>query len=164
MSDSLYDKLRETGWRRKLTPSEEAQLRAWLADHPEARADWQVEAMLSESLDRLPDAPVPTNFTARVLQAVQRESSTVRRRGWTWRWSWRSLLPKAAVAALVCGVAIFGILSSVASTKRTKLAQSVAAVSEVSSLPAPDILEDFDAIRQLNAAPRPDNELLALMQ
>ncbi len=164
MSDSLYDKLRETGWRRKLTPSEEAQLRAWLADHPEARADWQVETMLSESLGRLPDAPVPTNFTARVLQAVQRESSAVRRRGWTWRWSWRSLLPKAAVAALVCGAAIFGILSSVASTKRTKLAQSVAAVSEVSSLPAPDILEDFDAIRQLNAAPRPDNELLALMQ
>ena len=95
MSDSLYDKLRETGWRRKLTASEEAELRAWLAAHPESRADWQVEAVLNESLGRLPDAPVPSNFTARVLQAVQRESVSSRRRGLAWRWSWRSLLPKA---------------------------------------------------------------------
>jgi hypothetical protein len=45
-----------------------------------------------------------------------------------------------------------------------QLAKSVAAISEVSSLPGPEILKDFDAIRQLTPTPPPDTELLALLQ
>ena len=40
-SDPIYDQLRELSWRRKLTGAEEARLRAWLAAHPEAQADWE---------------------------------------------------------------------------------------------------------------------------
>ena len=58
MNDSVYDHLRELSWRRKLTTSEELQLRAWLAAHPEAQADWEDEARLNEMLGLLPDAPV----------------------------------------------------------------------------------------------------------
>ena len=85
-NDPIYNRLRELSWRRELTAAEEAELRAWLAAHPEAQADWEAEAGLNEALRQLPDAPVPSNFTARVLQAVEREAALrERRRGARWR-------------------------------------------------------------------------------
>ena len=48
--------------------------------------------------------------------------------------------------------------------KSQRLAKSVATVSQVASLPGPDVLKDFDAIQQLNRSPAPDTELLALLQ
>ena len=106
-NDPIYNRLRELSWRRKLTAAEAAELQAWLAAHPEARADWEAEAGLNEALGRLPDAPVPSNFTARVLQAVEREAAAELRRRRTWqvwlRWRW---LPKAAVAAVVLGAGL----------------------------------------------------------
>ena len=74
-NDPIYNRLRELSWRRRLTGPEEAELRAWLSAHPEAQADWDAEAGLNASLCQLPDAPVPNNFTARVLHAVEREAA-----------------------------------------------------------------------------------------
>ncbi len=71
-NDGSFSRLRETSWRRKLTETEAAELRTRLAADPAARADWEVESALNAALDRLPAAPVPTNFTARVMQAVDR--------------------------------------------------------------------------------------------
>ena len=73
-NDAFLSLLRESSWRRKLTEAEQAELRAYLAAHPDARADWEMESALNAALTRLPDAPVPSNFTARVLQAVEREA------------------------------------------------------------------------------------------
>jgi len=160
MKDPVYNQLREQSWRRKLTDAEEAELRAWLAAHPELRADWEAEAGLSEILGRLPDAPVPTNFTARVLQAVERESaaaSPARVRSWK---SWRLLLPKAAMAAMAIG---FGLLAyqHYQTEKRVELARNVAAVSDIVAASNPDVVRDFDPIRRLGQTPTPDEELLA---
>src|SRR5262245_543785 len=105
MNDPL--KLQEAGWRRKLTPAEEAELQAWLAKHPEAQADWKAEVGLNEGLRGLPDAPMPSNFTARVLQAVEREEAAAGRPALTWKSTWNWLLPKAAFVAAVFGVALF---------------------------------------------------------
>ena len=69
-----FDSLREKSWRRKLTAGEEASLREWLAEHPEAKRDWEKDLQLTEALEKLPDVPVPSNFTARVLEAIERES------------------------------------------------------------------------------------------
>jgi anti-sigma factor RsiW len=164
MNDPLYHKLREAGWRRKLASAEQAELRAWLASHPEAQTDWEAELRLTQTLRRLPDAPVPSNFTARVLAAVEREDAGARRKRPTgWKWAWRSLLPRVALAAVVLGVGWFAYHESRAA-KRLELAQSVAAVADVRSLPSPEILQDFEAIRQLNPTPAPDEELLALLK
>ena len=164
-NDPIYNRLRELSWRRKLTSTEEAEWRAWLAAHPEAQADWQAETGLNEGLSRLPDAPVPSNFTARVLQAVEREAvAEVRRPQGNWlTWLWLRWLPKAALAAVIVGA---GLLSfhQIQAAHRKKLVESVAAVSAVSSLPGPDILKDFDAIRALDQAPGPDEQLLAVLQ
>ena len=64
--DSVHERLREILWRRPLTAAEAAELRAWLAAHPDAAADWATEQQLSRAVRRLADAPVPSNFTARV--------------------------------------------------------------------------------------------------
>jgi hypothetical protein len=158
-----FAKLRETSWRRELTPAEKAEARAWLKEHPEALASWEAEVGLSRALDRLPDVPVPSNFTARVLQAVQREVIAEVRQTGGRRWNWRSFLPKAGIAAAFAVVTLLSFREAVAA-KRLHLAKSVSTVSEVASLPSPEILKDFDAIRQLNPTPPPDIELLALLK
>jgi hypothetical protein len=107
---------------------------------------------------------VPSNFTARVLQAVELESATAQRRPESkWKWMWQPLLPRTAFAALVLGIGFLSFHEARAA-RRMQLAKSVAAISEVSSLPGPEILKDFDAIRQLTPTPPPDTELLALLQ
>jgi len=164
-NDPLYHHLRELSWRRKLTPAEAAELQAWLAAHPEARENWEAEAGLNEALGRLPDAPVASNFTARVLQAVERETASERRRRQRkWRFAeWLRWLPRAAVAMVILGVGLISF-RRVRSPHYRSLVQSVAAVSRVSSLPSPEILEDFDAIRVSNPTPAADEELLAVLK
>lgn len=162
--DPLYNRLRELSWQRKLTSAEEAQLRGWLAVHPEAQADWESDAGLSELLNRLPDAPLPTNFTARVVRIVEGDAAaTSRWRGSLWT-GWLRWLPKAAVAVIVLGAGLLSYQQARLDYQRKDLAMSVEAVSEVASLPSPKILEDFDAIRALAPAPAADDELLALLK
>ena len=48
--------------------------------------------------------------------------------------------------------------------ERKRLAESVAVVANVTSLPSPEVLQDFDAIRESNRAVTPDQELLAVLQ
>ena len=164
-NDPTYNRLRERSWRGKLSTTEESELRCWLAAHPEAQAEWEAERGLNTALGRLPEAPVPSNFTARVMQAVERETVIAGRPplgDWlTWlRTRW---MPKVAFAAVVVGA---GLLSyqGVQTSYRKKLVESVAAVSAVSSLPSPEILQDFDAIKALNPAPAPDEQLLKMLQ
>ena len=164
-NDPIFNHLRELSWRRKLTGAEEAELRAWLAAHPEAQADWEAEAGLSAALGRLSNVPVPSNFTARVLQAAGREAAAELRRGERTGPFWRRLrwLPKVAFAAIVLGTGLVSYRQFRA-VRFAEYAHSVAAVSDVSSLPSPEILKDFDAIRASNANPLPDENLLAVLQ
>src|SRR5579859_1215321 len=107
MNASDYNHLRETGWRRKLTPVEQEQARDYLAAHPEIVEDWELEAGLNRVLQALPEAVVPSNFTARVLQAVARETAApthARKSRWmAWRWSF-GWAPRMAMAAILLGV------------------------------------------------------------
>ena len=75
INDPVYQKLREMSWRRKLEPREEALLSEWLAAHPEIQPDWESETSLTELLTALPNVPVASNFTQRVLTAARREAS-----------------------------------------------------------------------------------------
>jgi hypothetical protein len=165
-NDPTYNRLRELSWRRKLTAVEAAELRAWLAAHPKAQTDWETEAGLNEALGRLPDAPVPSNFTARVLQGVERDRAAQlrgRRRKWqVWlRWRW---LPKAAVAAVILGAGLVSYQQVANVARRAEYARSVAVVSEVASLPGLETLKDYDAILVSNPIPSADEELLVALQ
>jgi len=164
MNESDYNLLREKSWRRKLTAAEEAERRAWLADHPESVTDWESEVRLIEALNQLPEASVPTNFTARVLQAVEREASAENRpRVSRWSWLLRSLLPKAAAIAVVLAVGLLTYHEHRAE-RRAEVMQGVKVVAGVSSLPGPEIIQDFDTIQRMGNTTGPDPELIALMK
>jgi anti-sigma factor RsiW len=163
-TDPSYDKLREISWRRKLTSAEERELREWLAAHPEAQETFALETGLTEALGRIPSVPVASNFTARVLQAVERDAMT-EGRGQKSRWNlWRRLprwLPKVASATIVVTAATSAYLYNYSVEARQKdLVQRVAKMP----LPSPEILTNFDAIRIVSATPAPDEQLLALFK
>lgn len=160
-----FNNLRETSWQRKLTPAEEAELRNWLAAHPEAREAWESDAALNRVLERLPEVKVSSNFTARVLQTVELETAAAARAAADSKrkWFWWSFLPKTALASVFVVMGVMAVREA-RLEKSQRLAKSVATVSQVASLPGPDVLKDFDAIQQLNRSPAPDTELLALLQ
>ena len=162
--DPVYNRLRETSWRRELTDAEQAELRAFLASHPEARADWETESGLNAGLKRLPDAPVSSNFTSRVLQAVELESAVSEReqpRPMPRSWWWRVFMPRTAVALVVVAAGWFGY-DRYQVEQRQKIAEGLAVVATVQKLPSAELLEDFEAIRGLSSTPAADEELLAL--
>jgi hypothetical protein len=164
--DPLYEHLREISWRRKLTPTEQAQLSAWLAAHPEAQAEWDSEASLSEVLAALPNVPVASNFTARAVASAQGEAARLERGlekpravgNWWHRW-----LPKVALVAMVLCAGLFSY-NHIQEAHRAELAHSLETVSQVPSVPSPEILKDFDAIAALSSTPPADEELLKVMQ
>lgn len=90
MPSPVSQELTELAWRRGLTPDEQARLRQYLAAHPAARSQWELEAALTRALDRLPPAPVSSNFTALVLKAVQRAPAPS---AWRYRLDPASWLP-----------------------------------------------------------------------
>ena len=177
--DNLYKELREQGWRRKLSPAEEAQVRLWLEAHPEARADWEVETSLNDALERLKEPEVPSNFTARVMTALEADAAreervaAAGRPGWRFRnWRW---LPKAALASVILVAGLLG-LQHHQHEKRAQYANRLATITDVASLPSPAILQDFDAIHAMNqvivsdeamnpvVVPVPDEDLLKAFQ
>jgi hypothetical protein len=113
-------------------------------------------------LSRLPDAPVASNFTARVLQAVELEESR-RSRRWSFGWDWHALLPRIAVTTAVVLFAGLTIRQHEIIVRRTAFARNVALVAGAQPLPSVDALKNFDAIQRMSQ-PRADEELLALMQ
>jgi len=162
--DPTETRLRELTWRRELTDAERDELRSWLAKHPKAQTDWDADEQLSAILSGLPEAPVSSNFTARVVQSAKREAATRSRKPSTrWNWWLRSLLPKMALVAIVIS-AVFYTFRTYETAQRKEIVRSLVAVSQVESLPSPKSLEDFEAIRRLGRTPPVDNELLALMQ
>lgn len=117
----------------------------------------QVRALLS----RLPDAPVPSNFTARVLQAVEQEEK--RHSRWpvfVFGWHWRAVVPRVAVAASVAGFALFTYHQHELLVQQQELARNAALVA--SQMPSVDALKNFDAIQRMSQTARPDEDLLAL--
>jgi hypothetical protein len=149
-------KLRELLWRRKLTDAEQVELRA----QPEVPADLELEIRLSETLARISDAPVPSNFTARVMQTIELEEAKGARSA---GWNWRSLLPRVAFAMLVVGFAGLALYRYDLDVRRAALAKNVALVAAAQPLPSVDALKNFDAIQRMSQ-PHADEELLALLQ
>ncbi|MEO6034347.1 MAG: hypothetical protein ABIQ35_03745 [Verrucomicrobiota bacterium] len=147
-------------WRRTLTPLEMAACQSFLAAHPAARAKWDEETNLSELLAKLPDAPLSSNFTSRVMQIVERErparsgkESIFARLKFNW--------PRIAVASALAVAAVFS-MNQYRVAQRTEIAHDIVAVSQVAIVPQ-EWLQDFDAINRLSRPPV-DDELLAALQ
>ena len=162
MSDVRKEEIVRLSMRRELTPDEESRLELFFAANPEARAEWEEERALGRALQSLPDAPVSSNFTSRVMQEVERDDArAVRRQGTTW---WRALFPKLgwATAALLMGALGLQHLS----VQQQRMVDELASISgEMKLSPGPEVLQDFEVIERLRRATTPsDDDLLAALQ
>ena len=126
------------------------------------------EVALTQLLHRLPAVPVSSNFTARVVQAVERDRRKAARRhsfgNETWlpslRWLRRLAWAGGAVGLLLFTAYGFQVY------ERREMARSMQQeVSAYAALPAPEVLQDFDAIRRLSQTPLVvDEELMAALK
>jgi len=166
MNESEYQALMEASWRRPLTDEEQARLDAWLRAHPAAQNEWEAEAALNRLLEQLPEAPLASNFTARVLQAVERKSATLERResvlDHVKRWFWRPA-PRFAWALVVAGLLGFGYHQHQTNVTN-QVAKGLSVMANVATLSDPVVLQDFEAIQRLaKSAPGDDDELYAVL-
>lgn len=167
MNESDYQALMEASWRRSLTDDEQSRLDTWLRTHPEAHNEWEAESALNRLLEQLPAAPVASNFTARVLQAVERESAAAARRESVFdrvkQWFWRPA-PRVAWALLIAVLLGFGYHQHQTNV-RGEMARGLSVLANVATLSDPAVLQDFEAIQRLGqSAPGDDEELYALLQ
>ena len=170
MNDAAFNQLLDTALRRKLTAEEEARVQAGLARDPRARAVWEEERALSQLLNGLPDAPLASNFTAQVLQAVERDSRRHRHTPKLLRWSGlRRPAQQWATACLAVVLAILGYwrFESVRRERMAlalhKLAPHFETPSTVVALTPDELWNNFDAINRLPQT-QTDEELLAVLK
>ena len=115
---------------------------------------------MNEVLGRLADAPVPSNFTARVLQAVeQAEAAEARTKRGTPFWRWVRWAPRIAFAAIVLCAGLISYEQIQARQNRER----IGAVKTVAEGPSPEVLKDYNAIQALSQTPA-DEELLTALK
>ena len=148
----------ESLWRRKLSGAERDQLRA----SPEL----DLEAGLTDALSQLPNVPVPSNFTARVLDAIELEDARMARSAQSkgWRWNWHRLLPRAAVTAAVLLFAGLGLQHYETGVAHAEMIKSLSTVATAHAMPDVEMLNNFDAIQRMGQSGRADTDLLAALQ
>lgn len=170
--DELH-RLGDIAWRRALTPAEEMRLRDLLRADPAGTADWDEELRLTNCLARLPNAPVPPDFSARVLRALDEE--TARPSLWErCRRGWLHYLPAPrpawAVALALALLLPVGYLHQ-QSQQRGRIATSVAQISlgvggaaQALQTSPVEVLRDYEAIDHLRLAAAVDEDLLANLE
>jgi len=160
MNQSEFDNLLQTAHERDLTDGELARLERWLAANPADQAEWEA---LDHLLATLPDTPVATNFTARVLDEVRRAETAHPALGQAW---WQRLLapqfrPVQIAAAATLAMVIGGVgYQSHLNQSRAEMAAAVASIAEF----PPGLLADFEAIGAVAQADAIDEELWAALK
>ena len=160
MNQSEFDNLLQTAHERDLTDGELARLERWLAATPADQAEWEA---LDHLLATLPDTPVATNFTARVLDEVRRAETAHPALGQAW---WQRLLapqfrPVQIAAAATLAMVIGGVgYQSHLNQSRAEMAAAVASIAEF----PPGFLADFEAIGAVAQADAIDEELWAALK
>lgn len=141
-------------WRRNLSATERAGLNLEPAQ--------ELDARLTRALSRMPDQRVPSNFTARVLEAIEQEEKRVAQSP-GWHWNWRSLWPRLAATTAILIFAGISLQRYEAHTQKAAIAHNLAQVASTPALSV-DTLEDLDAIERMSQSSHADSELLAALQ
>lgn len=177
MSDSEFQQMLDASLRRRLTSAEQSRLQEHFERDPGARRRWEDEAGLTRMLADLPDAALPSNFTALVLQAVDRDAQTRRHSADFFRW-FRGIRPVHG-AVWVCALMATAGLSyqQYHALARARMAASLASITSgvesaaiVAQLPPAELWQDFEPISRLpdsrvgHAGFGADEELLAALK
>ena len=160
MNQSEFDNLLKIAPERDLTDVELARLENWLGANPADQAEWEV---LDQLLAALPDTPVATNFTARVLDKVCSVEAGQPVLGQAW---WQRLLapqfrPVQIAAAATLAMVIGGVgYQSHLNQSRAEMAAAIVSIAEFT----PVFLADIEAIEAVAQADVIDEELWAALK
>ena len=165
MQDDQYRKIKEAAWRRALNRDEAAALQELLRAHPEAHGAWGEEAALNRLLERLPVAPVSSNFTARVLQAVQAAPTRPAWREWfaPGQWLPESRAWRLAMCSMMVGASLLSFREYQA-IHRVRITRELSSVSRAAAVPPVEWLKDFDTINGMSRVKVADDELLSALE
>ncbi len=160
MNQPEFENLLQTARTRDLTDAELAKMELWLTANPAELAEWEA---LDRLLAALPNAPVASNFTTRVLNEIRPTEAATPALGQAW---WQKLLspqfrPIQIAAAATLAMVVGGIgYQSHRNQSRAEMAAAIASIAEVT----PDFLADFDAIEAIPQADPIDEELWAALK
>ena len=152
MESAELKQLIETAQLRVLSAAEQRRLDGLLEAEPTAWPARVDELALTRLLAGLPDAPLASNFSSRVMQAIDlaeaQAAREVRRVAW-WprRWSGRLAWTTAAIA--VTGLSWWQYQN----WQRIETARSIQVITEVAAVPSVEVLKDFDAIQSFASVP-----------
>ena len=135
------------------------------ADRTTLRGQPELEqqARLTAALARLQDAPVPSNFTVRVMDAIElEEKRTARSQRGNWNWHW--LLPRLAGATALLLVTGLGILHYETGRQHREITRNLSQLASTQAIPSVDALENLEAIQRMSQPTHADTELLAALQ
>lgn len=104
-----------------LSPEKDAQVRAFLAQSPQARADEIVLRGLTASLRAVPEADPPLFFADNIIARVQHEQDEAYRRSWR---GWLPSLGRLAAGSLVTGGVLAAVVWTVFFPKEPKTTQA----------------------------------------
>lgn len=152
--------------RGELTQAERAELDRRMELNPGLREAYGKEVGLEHLLERLPNSPVPSNFTSLVLRAVRKEDRvqpTAQKFPWV----------RFRIARLATGLAVVtvaGILSihQYQKAEEQEMVRSVASFTEVAAAMSPEqrpglVFQDFEAIERLTVPTEADLDLELLV-
>jgi anti-sigma factor RsiW len=154
--------------RNELTAAERAELDRQLQLDASLRERYDLEAALDRFLDHLPDAPLASNFTSRVLQAVEldkRQSARPERAKTPW---FRLRLARLATGLAVVTAAGVLTIHQYRKAEQQEMARSVASFTDVAAAMSPEqrpglVFQDFDAIERLTVPTEADLDLELLV-
>ena len=158
--------------RGSLSSHDQADFDRALASDPALRARFDEERALNNALGALPNAPLSSNFTVLVLQAVQREESRPRQARRAPFWARFKLVRLASALSLVAAVALTLDYRRKAE-QREEMALGLTAFTQVADALAAEkaapveIFSNFEAIQTLSHVPAEselDFELLAALE
>ncbi|MCD6050360.1 MAG: hypothetical protein K0Q55_1763 [Verrucomicrobia bacterium] len=168
MNEHEQNELWEKSLRGQLTPGEQAQLEARLAARPDLRVAWEEEMALCQAIRQMPDAPVSSNFTALVMQAVAAEERQTQRAevvvpvsfmGWL-RKHFAQLAVSTAVVTVAAVLTLNQPQTTTVTDSRQEMAEQIKAMATVAPVLSVDLLKDYEPIRRMSqGAVEPDLEL-----
>jgi hypothetical protein len=171
MNEVEFNELLEIATRRPLTAEERGRLESCCARDPALQEVRDEEMGLNRLIGGLSEAPLASNFTRQVLEAVEREPRTRSRGSGRRRWFG---LPGPAWQAAAVGVVLLAAslgYGQYRAVERHKIALALSEVgpsldvpSEAVALGPDEMWKNFDAIKRLGPAkPPPDEELLSVL-
>jgi hypothetical protein len=149
MNEDSFNQMLEIAARRKLTVAEEAELQQQIAMRPDRQSAWEQEMGLNHALDQLPDTALSSNFTARVMLAIDLEErrSARKQRQPLWERLGAIRFAKATVmGALVLFAGLATYQQYRLNVQSTEVTEDLVSLAKLHQLPTVQMLKDFEAI------------------